>query len=174
MSQPQNVSIFFLISLMLIVLSSELDARQSDPAPLQQSTDFAAHDARQCSLDGVALGGYDVVAYHKQNKAVFGNAEITYSLDELTYQFSSTENRSLFESEPSKYLPHFRGWCAIALASNRLTCPDYKNFKIENGRLLLFETIAFVNGRSVWDSDPLSNLTKAERNYSRLVPQPID
>lgn len=130
-----------------------------------------AHDPLVCSPNRVALGGYDVVAYHTLNAATMGNSKITHEHEMLVYQFSRAENRALFVESPEKYLPHFRGWCAIALSRNRLTCPDYTNFKVENGKLLLFETIAFFNGRSVWDSDPVENLISAEKNFRRLFEQ---
>lgn len=131
--------------------------------------ELPAHDASICSPDGLALGGYDVVAYHTLNAATIGDSEIISQHEELTYRFSSEEHKKLFDSDPLKYLPHFQGWCAIALARNRLTCPDYKNFKVEDGKLLLFETIAFVNGRKVWNNDPINNLISAEQNFKRFL-----
>lgn len=128
-----------------------------------------AHDGSSCAIDGVALGGHDVVAYHTLNTAVLGNTEIVATHNDLTYFFNSKQHKELFESDPIKYLPHFQGWCAIALARNRLTCPDYENFKIEDGKLLLFETITFFNGRNVWNSDPIKNLISAQKNFDRLL-----
>ena len=130
-----------------------------------------AHDPSICSPDGIALGGHDAVAYHTENQAAMGSSDISVEHDGLTYLFTKVEHRDLFVEDPVKYLPHFRGWCAIALARNRLTCPEYTNFKVEDGKLLLFETLAFVNGRTVWDSDPIQNLISAEANYSRFMQQ---
>lgn len=130
-----------------------------------------AHDASVCSPDGVALGGHDVVAYHLEEAAVLGDVQYQTEWDGLVYHFKNAENLVLFEQEPEQYLPHFQGWCAIALARNRLTCPDYENFKIEDGKLLLFETIAFVNGRNLWDSNPIKNLISAEQNFERILQQ---
>ena len=127
------------------------------------------HNPSSCALDGIALGGHDVVAYHVVNEAVLGDPNIIVEHETLIYQFSSDENKQLFELEPVKYLPHFQGWCAIALTRNRLTCPDYKNFKVEDGRLLLFETITFFNGQDLWNSNPAKNLISAERNFEKLV-----
>jgi hypothetical protein len=51
----------------------------------------------------------------------------------------------------------------------RLVCPDYTNFKIEDGRLLLFEIAGFTNGRTIWDSDPTGFRQQADANFKRLV-----
>lgn len=130
--------------------------------------EIAAHDASACAPDRLALGGHDVVAYHTLNEAVLGDLEIAVEHQKLLYRFSSEEHKQMFEAEPAKYLPHFQGWCAIALARNRLTCPDYENFKVEDGKLLLFETITFFNGQNVWNLDPINNLNSAQLNFDRL------
>lgn len=161
---------FFFLSAFLC--ASVMNFAVSDLAAASNESNYEHYDSRQCSPDGVALGGFDVVAYHTQNAAVKGDASISSEHEGLNYHFSSVKNRDLFLDNQAKYLPHFSGWCAIALSNKRLTCPDYANFKIEDGKLLLFETIAFVNGRSVWDSDPLGNLLKAEQNFSELVLTP--
>jgi hypothetical protein len=48
----------------------------------------------------------------------------------------------------------------------RLACPDYANFKIEDGRLLLFERVGFTNGRDVWNSDPMLHRAQANENFA--------
>ncbi len=135
------------------------------------SADLAPHDSKHCSPDGIAVGGYDVVAYHTVNKAVVGSSDWSTNHNGLTHQFSSEEHRQLFLAEPEKYLPKFSGWCATALAKNKLTCPDYENFKIENGELLLFETYAFSNGRYFWERNPDKHRIAAEKNYSQFFSQ---
>ncbi len=127
-----------------------------------------AHDSSHCSPDGIAVGGYDLVSYHTENRAVKGSAEWSKEYNNLLHQFSSAENLALFIANPERYLPKFSGWCAIALAKNKLTCPDYENFAIQNGELLLFETFGFTNGRHVWNRKPVSNLKSAQQNYDRF------
>lgn len=132
------------------------------------SEDEYAHDSSRCSPDGIAVGGYDLVAYHTENRAVRGSAEWSTDYNDLIHRFSSEKNMALFIANPTQYLPKFSGWCAIALAKNKLTCPDYENFAIQNGELLLFETFGFTNGRHVWDRNPAANLQSAQQNYDRF------
>ena len=58
----------------------------------------------------------------------------------------------------------------MSLALGSFTCPDYENFKVEDGKLLLFETTVFTNGRTLWDQDPSENRAKADRNFQVLDP----
>ena len=51
----------------------------------------------------------------------------------------------------------------------RLACPDYTNFKIENGDLLLFELAGFTNGRTLWNSDPSGFRERADANALKLI-----
>ena len=163
--KPMSAAKTMLAAVLMLMLPN-LALTQDQSA---SSNDVDPHDLSVCSPDGVALGGYDVVAYHTQGQAVSGVATISLEHAGLSYWFSNEVHKMLFEETPEKYLPHFQGWCAIALARNRLTCPDYENFKIEDGKLLLFETIAFINGRTVWDSNPVKNLIDAEQNFARLI-----
>ena len=98
-----------------------------------------------------------------------GAAQWTVAHDGLTYRFASEANRELFFASPKQYLPRYRGWCAATLAMGTLACPDYTNFKVEDGDLLLFEIIGFTNGREVWDSDPLTHRSNADGNFVRLM-----
>ena len=127
------------------------------------------HNAVRCSENGFALGGYDAVSYHLNSGPLLGSPEILIEHGGNTYSFVSTENRRLFEQDPSKYAPSYLGWCSTALAHGRLLCPDYTNYKIENGRLLLFENVGFVNGRDLWNSNEDRYRRRANNNFKKFV-----
>ena len=55
----------------------------------------------------------------------------------------------------------------------RLACPDYTNFKIEDGRLLLFELTGFTNGRTVWNSDPAGFPSTRRYQCSQVTERPL-
>ncbi|MEM8561884.1 MAG: YHS domain-containing (seleno)protein [Pseudomonadota bacterium] len=132
--------------------------------------DYARADTpHPCSVDGVAIGGYDLVSYHQSGGPQMGLADIDVQYDHQTYLFANADNRALFLSNPSQYLPRYQGWCAATLSMGRLACPDYTNFKIEDGQLLLFELVGFTNGRTLWNSDPLGFRTRADANALELL-----
>src|SRR5688500_16766917 len=67
---------------------------------------------------GLAIQGYDPVAYIVSNKAVEGKSAITTEYNGVTYRFSTTKNRDAFKANPSKYEPQYGGWCAYAMGAN--------------------------------------------------------
>ena len=123
----------------------------------------------QCAVDGVAVGGYDLVSYRQEGGPQFGSPTWSSNHDGLTYLFVSETNRDQFVAEPNAYLPEYSGWCAVTLALGRLTCPDYSNFKIEDGKLLLFELTGFTNGRHLWNSSPAHYKSLANDNYAVVM-----
>lgn len=130
---------------------------------------LAVHDWRVCAPDGVALGGFDVTSYWQADMPSAGQDDLTVQLGELTYRFANAANRQAFLADPARYLPTYQGWCSTNLSMGSLACPDYTNFKIEDGRLLLFEQIGFSNGRDVWNSDPLLHRRQADTNFQAFL-----
>ena len=128
-------------------------------------------DIGECLTDELAVGGYDLVSYHQPGGPVKGSGEFAERFEGLVYRFASDDHRRLFSSDPEKYLPAYGGWCAISLALGSLTCPDYTNFIIENGKLLVFEITGFTNGRVLWESNPDQFKVQADDNYRKLVLQ---
>ena len=58
-------------------------------------------------VDGVAIEGYDPVAYFTRNKAVKGKKELAVYNQGATYYFSSAENKELFKKNPAQYEPQY-------------------------------------------------------------------
>src|ERR1051325_5220789 len=86
---------------------------------------------------GVAIQGYDPVAFFTDHKPVKGRAEFTSKHEGATYRFSSKEHKELFDKEPAKYEPVFGGYCAYGVSRNKLVEIDVDAFQIVDGRLIL-------------------------------------
>ena len=65
--------------------------------------------------NGLALQGYDPVAFFTENKPVKGKPEFKSTDQGVTYLFASAENKMRFEKEPAKYEPAFGGFCAYGM-----------------------------------------------------------
>lgn len=128
-----------------------------------------AEQINTCAPDGVAIGGYDLISYHQESGPRMGLENHVVQLDGLSYRFANEANLEVFTLSPQKYLPVYQGWCAATLAMGRLACPDYTNFKIEEGRLLFFELAGFTNGRTIWNSDPAGFRIRADTNFLKLL-----
>ena len=117
----------------------------------------------------VAIHGYDPVAYFKANKAVKGKSEISVSYLGITYYFSATENKNVFEKDPTAYEPQYGGWCAYAMGkSGEKVEIDPSTFKIVNGKLYLFYNKYFNNTLKSWNKDEVNLKTKAVVNWQRI------
>jgi YHS domain-containing protein len=116
--------------------------------------------------NGLAIEGYDPVAYFKQNKAVVGRKEFAVFNQGATYYFASAENKELFRNDPAKYEPAYGGWCAYAMgAKGEKVDVDPGTFKIINGRLFLFYNKFFNNTLKDWNKDENNLRTKADENW---------
>jgi YHS domain-containing protein len=86
---------------------------------------------------GLAIKGYDTVAYFKLGKAVKGSESFTFQWHDMTWQFSSQEHRDLFAADPERYAPQYDGYCAWAMTESRLAITDPEVWKIVEGKLYL-------------------------------------
>ena len=86
---------------------------------------------------GLALQGYDPVAYFTDGKPVKGSPEFTASYKGATYQFASAEHKQLFEKSPAKYEPQFGGFCGYAASINKLAPVEVEYFQVLHDRLIL-------------------------------------
>ena len=132
------------------------------------SPDTGSRLTAECSRDGVAMGGFDLVSYFEAEKPSKGAAEFELEFEGVKLRFENAEHMRVFEVEPGKYLPRYGGWCATAVARNSLRCPDYDNYSIIDGQLLIFETTLLTNGRYVWMRDPDGNQRLADANFPLL------
>ena len=112
---------------------------------------------------GIAIQGYDPVAYFTENKAVPGNPDITASHDGATYQFASTGHKAAFEADPGKYAPQYGGYCAYGAAQGYNASIEPEQFTIADGKLYL----NYNSGvRQRWNQDQASYITKADAYWA--------
>jgi YHS domain-containing protein len=115
---------------------------------------------------GIAIQGYDPVAYFTQNKAVKGDKTLAVWSEGVTYYFSSAANKALFLADPKRYEPQYGGWCAYAMgAANEKVEIDPKTFKVLNGKLYLFYHSWVNNTLTKWNKDETNLKTKADKNW---------
>lgn len=118
---------------------------------------------------GLAVKGYDPVAYFTQNKAVKGKAEFAVIHQGVKYYFSSNANKEEFKKNPAKYEPQYGGWCVYAMGETGEKVDfDPETFKILNGKLYLFYNKFFNNTLPKWNKDEANLKTKAEANWKKF------
>ncbi len=102
----------------------------------------AADEITTYTKNGVAIGGTDPVAYFTQGKPVAGADEYTITYDEVTWRFSSAENRDKFAADPARYAPQFGGFCAFGAAMGFKVPVIPEAWSIVDGKLYLNNSLA--------------------------------
>lgn len=136
-------------------------------AGLISSPAFAADKTLvNLNKDGVALQGYDPVAFFTVKAPLKGKPEFSSTYHGAKYHFHSAKDKQAFDAEPSKYEPQFGGYCAFGVSKGKLVEIDVEAFQMVDGKLLL----QYNKGvRDEFNKDVAGNLKKAEGNWSKLV-----
>lgn len=87
--------------------------------------------------NGVAVSGYDPVAFFEGGEPVKGVVEHRFVYKGALYFFRSYENLETFVAEPERYEPKFGGFCPVSLSQESLKPGDPENFRIVDGELYL-------------------------------------
>jgi YHS domain-containing protein len=115
--------------------------------------------------DGLAIKGYDPVAYFQQSAPVKGSTQFSYQWQGTKWLFASAENRDRFQAQPERYAPQYGGYCAYAVSKGRTASIDPGAWTIVDGRLYL----NYSKGvRNRWGQDVPGNIAKGDKNWPDL------
>ena len=115
---------------------------------------------------GVAIQGYDPVAFFTQNKPMKGDARYQSTYKGAKYYFASAEDKAMFDDKPAKYAPQFGGFCAYGVSQGHTAPVKIEAFQIVNGRLLMQYDLDVKND---FNKDQSGNLAKADQNWPVIV-----
>jgi YHS domain-containing protein len=126
-----------------------------------------AYAAGENNLDssGLALQGYDPVAYFTEQKPVRGKPEFTAQHEGATYRFANAANRDAFAAAPGKYAPQYGGYCAFGAASGYKAAIQPDAWTVVDGKLYLNYNQSV---RRQWSSDIPGFIRKADANWPSI------
>jgi YHS domain-containing protein len=134
-----------------VALTSVFAAPQSDPINQDRS--------------GVAIKGYDAVAYFTQGKPVKGAAEFTHQYNGATWWFASAADRDEFARTPEKYAPQYGGYCAYGVSKGHTAPIDPEAWTIVEGKLYL----NYSKGvKKTWSEAIPQHIEQANKNWPGL------
>ena len=90
------------------------------------------------TTNGIAIDGYDPVAYHIFSRAEKGTASHVAKWNNVKWYFLSDDNKKLFEANPEQYAPEFGGYCATGISKGVTAKVDPEIWHIKDGKLFLF------------------------------------
>jgi YHS domain-containing protein len=115
------------------------------------------------TTNGIALKGYDPVAYFTTGKPTPGTAEFSYSWSGVTYRFASATNLHLFAADPEKYTPQYGGYCAYAISINRIADIDPSEWAIVDHKLYLNNN---TFSQALWSLNKHGRIVSGDRNWA--------
>jgi YHS domain-containing protein len=116
--------------------------------------------------DGVAIKGYDPVAYFTDGKPVKGSKSFEYIWMGAKWHFSGSGHRDLFMKDPEKYAPKYGGYCAYAVSQGSTADIDPEAWNIVDGRLYLNLNKKI---REKWSKDIPGYIKKADQNWPNIL-----
>ena len=161
----QHTTIRFAAVLALVLptisATSPVDAMERDSRAYLHSYNLPS--------SGVAIDGYCPVAYYAVNKPVKGKPEHASTYNDVTYHFVNADAKKAFDMDPEKYIPAYGGWCAFGMSVQDKFPIDPYNFKIINGKLMLFLKNKNVDARALWNKGSVMDLTvKAAAHWKKV------
>jgi hypothetical protein len=128
---------------------------------------FADDSVNTGYFGGVAIMGYDPVAYFTKGKAMKGSEKFSYEWLGTPWHFANAEHREMFISEPMKYAPQYGGYCAGEVAFGSVTVNiDPEAFKIIDGKLYL----TYDRGGANWFAAHAAEaVPKADGNWPKIA-----
>jgi hypothetical protein len=115
---------------------------------------------------GVAIGGFDPVAYFTLNNPVPGQPRHFAIWNGAIWFFASAENRLRFMQDPGRYTPIYGGYCAACMALGHKVHADPYAWAIHENRLYLHINAKL---RDFWLKNSNKYIKDADKQWSSLA-----
>ncbi len=117
------------------------------------------------STEAGAIGGWDPVAFFKENQPVQGKQELVFQWNGADWHFSTQENLEAFKAEPDHYAPQYGGYCAYGTAAGHKSPTVPETGAIINGKLY-FNYNAAV--QKLFNKNQKGLIEQADKNWPKV------
>jgi hypothetical protein len=131
----------------------------------------AKAQTNQHAVNGLAIGGYDAVAYFTDQQAKKGDSSIQLEWNGAKWLFSKIENRKLFEASPDKYAPQYGGYCAYGASRGYKAQTDPTAWTIVGQKLYLNYS---QKVKTAWLPDTTTRIQAANQYWEQLTNKTIN
>jgi hypothetical protein len=111
---------------------------------------------------GIAINGYDPVAYFTDGAPALGHGDFEYAFAGAVWRFRNEGNRGAFVADPEIYMPRFGGYDPIGVARGVAVPGDPRRWGIAGKRLYLFYTI---DNKDIFLAGRQRTIAAADRNW---------
>jgi len=118
---------------------------------------------------GLALKGYDPVAYFEGAQPALGNPAIGFRWNGILYHFVSEQHRKAFIDRPARYLPQYGGYCAYAVSEGTTADGDPQLWAVVDKRLYLNNNPV---AKKAWDENRPGRIKAGDQNWPHIPKLP--
>ena len=115
---------------------------------------------------GLAVGGYDAVAYFRDGRPAKGSSLYQLSYKGAVWRFASGETLKAFQEHPDSFAPQFGGYCSWAVSQHYLAPGDPLQWKVVDGRLYLN---ANARAKMLWEADQAAAIKRGHANWPTVL-----
>jgi YHS domain-containing protein len=115
---------------------------------------------------GLAISGFDPVAYFTDRKAVSGRADMELTRNGAVWRFLNEGNRAAFKEHPEVYAPQFGGYDAMAIGRGSSVPGHPLIWAMSGERLYLFYN---ETSRAAFLENPARSIESAARKWSEVA-----
>ncbi len=151
---------FTAFTLLIMTLSSFADEKLNAEVEAENPIPIVANE------EGVAIEGYDPVAYFTEKRALRGIPEHSCEWQGKTWFFSSEKNRDQFLSEPERYAPQYGGHCASAIVDGKLVNASPVKWATHNNKLYFYQN---DRQRKKWFKDIDRNVSRSNKVWEKNI-----
>jgi YHS domain-containing protein len=117
------------------------------------------------AADGLALRGFDTVAYYTAESAIKGDPKYSFAWRGATWYFASEENMNQFKANPEAYAPQFGGYCSYAVSQGYTADGDPQQWKVVDGKLYLNYN---QKAKEAWEKEQGKFIKDGEKNWAEF------
>ena len=118
------------------------------------------------NTDGLAINGYDPVAYFTEGRHVAGRADFVAEWMGARFQFASADNRDRFAADPKAFAPQYGGYCAFAMSNGYIAPTEPDAWTVHEGKLYLNFNLAV---RERWSRDIPGHIARADKHWPGIL-----
>lgn len=131
-----------------------------------------AQDKMANNIDNsnIALNGYSPVSYLDLKLAQPGDKNFKSEYKKVIYYFTSAQQKSTFDKNPTKYLPQYGGYCAFGIYAGAKFRANPNKFIVKDGTYYLFLSNLELDAQQLWmaENNHFSLKNTANKNWLKL------
>ena len=115
---------------------------------------------------GLAIGGYDPVAFFTDGKPLVGKPDFELAYGGTVWRFANVGDRAAFAEQPDVYMPQFGGYDPVGVANGVAVAGNPNLWLITGGKLFLFYDRSRL---AAFSADPEHIIGSADRKWAQVL-----